>query len=271
MRSGESFTATLAFSAEPRYFAGTRVPVQALIDYLEAGRPLAEFLDDFPTVTHNQAKAVLEPAKDALTSDPPPALMNVYWPAGGGQLPAGAHAGRDRGDAGTAGPRSSPCNRSRISRSCRAGLARGISGQVGGVRRRTQYADQALVLRGMESQIGRRQVVLFRAGDLACDQFIEVGQPGAVVEGAQVGLDYARPHQVNAGQEHAIHVQQRLDPGWLLALKQLPLPRGEALIVTRVTAGHAIGASPSTPRAPAWCVRSAAIALLQHVPVGLEQ
>ena len=41
-------------------FVGTRVPVQALIDYLEAGRPLAEFLDDFPTVTHDQAIAVLE-------------------------------------------------------------------------------------------------------------------------------------------------------------------------------------------------------------------
>ena len=54
-------------------FVGTRVPLQALIDYLEAGRPLAEFLDDFPTVTHNQAIAVLEQAKEALTSDPPPA------------------------------------------------------------------------------------------------------------------------------------------------------------------------------------------------------
>ena len=43
-------------------FVGTRVPVQALIDYLEAGRPLAEFLDDFPSVTHDQAIAVLERA-----------------------------------------------------------------------------------------------------------------------------------------------------------------------------------------------------------------
>jgi uncharacterized protein (DUF433 family) len=31
-------------------FVGTRVPAQALIDYLEAGRPLDEFLDDFPSV-----------------------------------------------------------------------------------------------------------------------------------------------------------------------------------------------------------------------------
>ncbi|OGA27785.1 MAG: hypothetical protein A2W81_02070, partial [Betaproteobacteria bacterium RIFCSPLOWO2_12_61_14] len=32
-------------------FVGTRVPVQALIDYLEGGHSLEEFLDDFPTVT----------------------------------------------------------------------------------------------------------------------------------------------------------------------------------------------------------------------------
>jgi len=54
-------------------FIGTRVPVQALIDYLETGRPLSEFLDDFPTVTHGQAIAVLEQAKEALTSDARPA------------------------------------------------------------------------------------------------------------------------------------------------------------------------------------------------------
>ena len=55
--------------SDPGILGGTTV----FVDYLEAGRPLAEFLDDFPTVTHNQAKAVLEQAKDALTSDPPPA------------------------------------------------------------------------------------------------------------------------------------------------------------------------------------------------------
>lgn len=50
-------------------FVGTRVPVQALLDYLEAGRPLAEFLDDFPTVSRSQAIAVLEQAKEVLPSD----------------------------------------------------------------------------------------------------------------------------------------------------------------------------------------------------------
>jgi uncharacterized protein (DUF433 family) len=47
-------------------FAGTRVPVQTLIDYLEAGDPLDEFLKDFPSVSREHAIAVLELAKSAL-------------------------------------------------------------------------------------------------------------------------------------------------------------------------------------------------------------
>ncbi|MEZ4737668.1 MAG: DUF433 domain-containing protein [Caldilineaceae bacterium] len=47
-------------------FARTRVPVQTLIDYLEKGYPLEEFLDDFPTVTIEQAQAVLEQMKQLL-------------------------------------------------------------------------------------------------------------------------------------------------------------------------------------------------------------
>lgn len=49
-------------------FAGTRVPVQALLDYLKAGEPLGEFLDDFPTVTREQAVAVLQFAMQSLVS-----------------------------------------------------------------------------------------------------------------------------------------------------------------------------------------------------------
>ena len=41
-------------------FVGTRVPVKALYDYLEAGDTLDEFLDDFPSVTREQAVAALE-------------------------------------------------------------------------------------------------------------------------------------------------------------------------------------------------------------------
>lgn len=47
-------------------FVGTRVPLQTLIDYLEAGDPLGEFLEDFPTVSREQAIAALHQAKDAL-------------------------------------------------------------------------------------------------------------------------------------------------------------------------------------------------------------
>ncbi len=47
-------------------FFGTRVPIQALVDYLEAGEPLSEFLEDYPTVSHEQAIAVLRLAKDML-------------------------------------------------------------------------------------------------------------------------------------------------------------------------------------------------------------
>ncbi len=47
-------------------FRGTRVPVQNLIDYLEGGDSLDEFLDDFPTVSREQACQVLELAKELL-------------------------------------------------------------------------------------------------------------------------------------------------------------------------------------------------------------
>lgn len=47
-------------------FVGTRVPFQTLLDYLQAGDPLAEFLEDFPTVSREQAVAALDQAKDAL-------------------------------------------------------------------------------------------------------------------------------------------------------------------------------------------------------------
>ncbi len=51
-------------------FVGTRVPVQTLLDYLEAGQPLDEFLDDFPTVRREQAMQLLELVRHALLSMP---------------------------------------------------------------------------------------------------------------------------------------------------------------------------------------------------------
>jgi uncharacterized protein (DUF433 family) len=47
-------------------FRGTRVPFQALLDYLEGGDTLDEFLDDSPTVTKDAAIAALESAKTLL-------------------------------------------------------------------------------------------------------------------------------------------------------------------------------------------------------------
>jgi uncharacterized protein (DUF433 family) len=47
-------------------FAGTRVPVQTLLDYLEAGDPIDEFLAGFPSVTRKQVVEFLEAAKDRL-------------------------------------------------------------------------------------------------------------------------------------------------------------------------------------------------------------
>jgi uncharacterized protein (DUF433 family) len=49
-------------------FVGTRVPLRNLIDYLERGHSLDEFLDAFPSVSREQAVAALEAAHEALTA-----------------------------------------------------------------------------------------------------------------------------------------------------------------------------------------------------------
>jgi uncharacterized protein (DUF433 family) len=47
-------------------FAGTRVPVKTLFDYLEEGDTLDEFLDDFPAVSREHAVGVLERMKETI-------------------------------------------------------------------------------------------------------------------------------------------------------------------------------------------------------------
>ena len=47
-------------------FAGTRVPVQSLFDYLEGGETLDEFLHQFPSVSREQAVAAIELARDSV-------------------------------------------------------------------------------------------------------------------------------------------------------------------------------------------------------------
>ena len=49
-------------------FRGRRVPFQTLLDYLEGGQKLDEFLDDFPTVTREAAVQALEHAKSLVLS-----------------------------------------------------------------------------------------------------------------------------------------------------------------------------------------------------------
>ncbi|MGH2607750.1 MAG: DUF433 domain-containing protein [Tepidiformaceae bacterium] len=50
-------------------FSGTRVPVQTLLDYLEAGESIDDFLEGFPSVSRDQVIAFLEQAKDRLVAD----------------------------------------------------------------------------------------------------------------------------------------------------------------------------------------------------------
>ncbi len=49
-------------------FAGTRVPIKNLFDYLKGGHDLAEFFEDFPSVSKEQATGILELAKDSLSA-----------------------------------------------------------------------------------------------------------------------------------------------------------------------------------------------------------
>jgi len=52
-------------------FAGTRVPVQTLLDYLEAGDSIDDFLEGFPSVKRDQVVSFLELAKDRLIETTP--------------------------------------------------------------------------------------------------------------------------------------------------------------------------------------------------------
>jgi uncharacterized protein (DUF433 family) len=54
-------------------FAGTRVLVKNLFDYLEGASSLEEFLEDFPSVSREKAVAVLEAARERLSADAPAA------------------------------------------------------------------------------------------------------------------------------------------------------------------------------------------------------
>ncbi len=57
-------------------FWGTRVPIQSLFDYIEGGETIEEFLENFPTVSKEQAVEVLHLAGKAIISDK---IMHEYF------------------------------------------------------------------------------------------------------------------------------------------------------------------------------------------------
>jgi uncharacterized protein (DUF433 family) len=67
-REHEVITKDPAILGGTPVFRGTRVPFQALLDYLEGGQTLNEFLEDFPTVTREVAVLALEHAKALVLS-----------------------------------------------------------------------------------------------------------------------------------------------------------------------------------------------------------
>lgn len=68
MEINELITCDIDILGGQPVFKGTRVPVESLFDHLEAGVSLGEFLDDFPTVSKEQAIALLDIANKLLHS-----------------------------------------------------------------------------------------------------------------------------------------------------------------------------------------------------------
>jgi uncharacterized protein (DUF433 family) len=68
MNAGELITRDPEIMSGTPVFKGTRVPIKTLMDYLEGGHTLDDFLESFPSVDREQARAVLELAKRYLVS-----------------------------------------------------------------------------------------------------------------------------------------------------------------------------------------------------------
>ena len=68
MNASELITRDPEIMSGTPVFKGTRVPIKILIDYLEEGQTLDEFLESFPSVDREQAKALLELAKRYLVA-----------------------------------------------------------------------------------------------------------------------------------------------------------------------------------------------------------
>ena len=66
MRKNEIFSSSLNIMSGAPVFAGTRVPIQTLIDYLEGGESIDDFLEGFPSVKREQVIAFLEEIKKQM-------------------------------------------------------------------------------------------------------------------------------------------------------------------------------------------------------------
>jgi uncharacterized protein (DUF433 family) len=68
LKPEEILTSSPEILGGERVFAGTRVPVRNLLDYLAGGQTLSEFLEEFPSVSPEQAQAALDLAREALVA-----------------------------------------------------------------------------------------------------------------------------------------------------------------------------------------------------------
>ena len=132
-------------------------------------------------------------------------------------------------------------NRSRTSRSCRAGLPRGASGNALASDAARSCFAQTVVLAPVKVEVRLGQPLLLRTADLPLDQVIKVRQFRRLVEAHQIRLNHAGLHQVNACQQHSVHVKERFDARRVLFLEELPLGLREAEVVVGVMPGDALG------------------------------
>jgi uncharacterized protein (DUF433 family) len=67
MKANQVITSSKDVLGGTLVFAGTRVPIKNLMDYLKTGHTIDDFLEDFPSVTRDQVAAVIDLARDQLT------------------------------------------------------------------------------------------------------------------------------------------------------------------------------------------------------------
>ena len=89
----------------------------------------------------------------------------------------------------------------------------------------------------MERPVRVRKRGLFGPSHFTSNQIRNVRQTEALVQRRQVGLDLAGAHQVDAGQEDSVHVEEWLHSARLFLAEELPLGRRESEVVVRMVAG----------------------------------